>query len=150
MLLLYVDDILLTGSDTELLQSLLQSLNSRFSMKDLGKPHYFLGIEIESHSGGMFMHQKAYTEEILHMAAMSDCNLMPALLPQRIEQLNTDPFPKPTYFRSLARKLQYLTITRPNIQYAVNYVCQRMHLPTVSDFGRLKRILRHLKGTLEM
>ena len=150
VLLLYVDDILLTGSDTELLESLLHSLNSRFSMKDLGKPHYFLGIEIEAHSGGLFMHQKAYTEEILHMAAMSDCNPIPTPLPQRLEQLDTSPFPEPTYFRSLAGKLQYLTITRPDIQYAVNYVCQRMHLPTNSDFGHLKRILRYLKGTLQM
>lgn len=41
-------------------------------------------------------------------------------------------------------------ITRPYIQYVVNYVCQRMHLPTVLDFGLLKCILRYLKGTLEM
>lgn len=150
VLLLYVDDILLMGNDDALLQRLMETLNSSFSMKDLGEPHYFLGIEIKSHSEGLFMHQKAYAEDILHQAAMSDCNPMPTPLPQRIEHLNNDPFPEPTYFRSLAGKLQYLTITRPDIQYAVNYVCQRMHLPTISDFGLLKRILRYIKGTLEL
>ncbi|KAL9308946.1 putative FBD domain-containing protein [Arabidopsis thaliana] len=81
---------------------------------------------------------------------MSDCNPMPTPLPQQLTNLNSEPFEEPTYFRSLPGKLQYLTITRPDIQYAVNFICQRMHLPTVSDFGLLKRILRYIKGTLGM
>ncbi|CAA7033179.1 unnamed protein product [Microthlaspi erraticum] len=149
-LLLYVDDMLLTGSDSALLQDLLDCLNKRFSMKDLGKPHYFLGVEIESYDGGMFLHQTAYAKDILHHAAMSDCKLMPTPLPLELDTLSQEPFPEPTYFRSLAGKLQYLTITRPDIQYAVNFVCQRMHLPTVSDFLLVKRILRYVKGTLHM
>lgn len=47
------------------------------------------------------MHQKAYTKEIFHMAATSECNMMPTPLPQCIEQLNTDPFLEPSYFRSI-------------------------------------------------
>lgn len=50
--------------------------------KSLGSHKYFLGIEIESHSGGLFLHQKSYVEDILHQAAMSDCNPMPTPLPQ--------------------------------------------------------------------
>ncbi|KAL9308947.1 putative RNA-directed DNA polymerase [Arabidopsis thaliana] len=59
-LLLYVDDILLTGSDQSLLEDLLKALNNRFSMKDLGPPRYFLGIQIEDYSDGLFLHQTAY------------------------------------------------------------------------------------------
>ena len=150
VLLLYVDDILLTGSCETLIQKLLDALNKRFSMKDLGTPKYFLGIEIESKSDGMFLHQQAYTKDILYQSSMLECNPMPTPLPQRIEIINTEPFPEPTYFRSIAGKLQYLTITRPDIQYAVNFVCQRMHLPTMSDFAMLKRILRYLKGTMHL
>ncbi|KAG7578201.1 Integrase catalytic core [Arabidopsis thaliana x Arabidopsis arenosa] len=149
-LLLYVDDILLTGSDQSLLQDLLQALNSRFSMKDLGPPRYFLGIQIEDYANGLFLHQTAYATDILQQAAMSDCNPMPTPLPTQLENLNSELFEEPTYFRSLAGKLQYLTITRPDIQFAVNFICQRMHSPTVSDFGLLKRILRYIKGTLGM
>ncbi|KAL9294554.1 putative RNA-directed DNA polymerase [Arabidopsis thaliana] len=126
------------------------SLNKRFSMKDLGAPSYFLGVEIESSPEGLFLHQTAYAKDILHQAAMSNCNSMPTPLPQHIENLNSDLFPEPTYFRSLAGKLQYLTITRPDIQFAVNFICQRMHSPTTADFGLLKRILRYVKGTIHL
>lgn len=147
---LYVDNILLTGNDTALLQELLTALNNRFAMKDLGQPKYFLGIEMETYEGGLFLHQKAYATDILHQAAMSDCNPMATPLPQRIEEDTSEPFSEPTYFQSLAGKLQYLTITRPDLQYAVNFVCQKMHAPPEYDFGLLKRILRYVKGTLHL
>ena len=117
-------------------------------MKDLGTPKYILGIEIVTREDSLFLHQSAYAEDILHQAQMSHCNLMPTPHPQRIESVDLSLFPEPTYFRCLAGKLQYLTITRPDIQYAVRFICQRMHAPTVTDFGLLKRILRYIKGTL--
>lgn len=105
ILLMYVDDMLLTGSHQELLQELLTALNKRFSMKDLGPPSYFLGVEIQSSPHGLFLHQTAYASDILHQAAMSNCNPMATPLPQQINIHNSDPFPEPTYFRSLAEIL---------------------------------------------
>ncbi|XP_024004768.1 uncharacterized protein LOC112081935 [Eutrema salsugineum] len=83
---------------------------------------------------------------------MSDCSPMPTPLPLQLDKVphQDEPFSNPTYFRSLAGKLQYLTLTRPDIQFAVNFVCQKMHSPTVSDFILLKRILRYIKGTITM
>lgn len=83
---------------------------------------------------------------------MDSCSPMPTPLPV---QLNTEnkpspPFSNPTYFRSLAGKLQYLTLTRPDIQFAGNYICQKMHSPSVTDFNHLKRILRYIRGTSTM
>lgn len=150
VLLLYVDDILLTGDDDDLISDLLAALNTRFLMKDLGTPKYFLGIEIITRDDSLFLHQSVYAADILHQAQMSQCNPMPTPLLQRIDNVDLTLFPEPTYFRSLAGKLQYLTITRPDIQYAVNFICQRMHAPTMTDFGLLKRILRYIKGTLEL
>lgn len=71
-------------------------------------------------------------------------------MPQRIEATDFSLFTEPTYFRSLAGKLRYLTITCPDIQFAVNFVYQRMHSPNVSDLSLLKRILRYHKGTLTL
>lgn len=89
VLLLYVDDILLTGSAAELLKRLVDALSSRFSMKNMGTPTYFLGIEMETLPESLFLHQTAYIKEILHAAAMTECYPMPTPLPQRIEEADS-------------------------------------------------------------
>ncbi|XP_021979508.1 secreted RxLR effector protein 161-like [Helianthus annuus] len=58
------------------------------------------------------------------------------------------PFPDTTQYRSIVGALQYLTITRPDIAYAVNQVSQFLHAPTTAHFQEVKRILRYLKGTV--
>lgn len=89
---------------------------------------------------------------MLVVVGMSNCSPMPTPLPLQLDrsQYQDKAFENPTYFRSLAGKLQYLTLTRPSLQFAVNYVCQNMHFPTVSDYTLLKRIPRYVKGTITM
>lgn len=100
----------------------------------------------------MFLSQQKYAEDLLVVAAMSDYAPMPTPLPLQLNKFSDHAklFDNPTYFRSLAGKLQYLTLTRPYIQFFVNDVCQKMHAPTVSDFQLLKKILRYVKGTITM
>lgn len=152
MLLLYVDDMIITGNSSYLLTTVLEKLNKSFRMKDLGQLSYFLGIQVHHHSEELFLSQQKYAEDILAVAGMSDCSSMPTPLPLQLDRVPDQLvlFPNPTYFRSLAGKLQYLTLTRPDIQYAVNFVCQKMHEPTASDFLLLKWILRYVKGTITM
>ena len=153
LLLLYVDVMLITGNNSETLASLLAELNKQFKMKDLGQMHYFLGIQARFHIDGLFLSQQKYAEDLLVDASMSDCAPMPTPLPLQLNKQrnqNQELFSNPTYFRSLAGKLQYLTLTRPDIQFDVNYVCKKMHAPTVLDFSLLKRILRYVKGTMTM
>ena len=59
-----------------------------------------------------------------------------------------EPFDDPTTYRSLVGALQYLTITRPDISYAVNQVSQFLQAPTISHFQSVKRILRYVKGKI--
>lgn len=141
--MLYVDDIILTGSDPEQFKHLMAALGSQFSMKDLGHLHYFLGIQVDTTENCLFLNQKKYTEDILHTEWIYDYNPMPTPLPLHLFPNNATAmklFPQPSYFRSLAGKLQYLTLTRPGIQFAVTFICQRMNQPTQSDFNLLKRI----------
>ncbi|XP_010436786.1 PREDICTED: uncharacterized protein LOC104720600 [Camelina sativa] len=153
LLLLYVDDMLITGNSSEALTSLLTALNSQFHMKDLGQMQYFLGIQAQFHPAGLFLSQQKYAEDLLVTAGMSECALVATPLPEQLEKTrekHKELFTSPTYFRSLAGKLQYPTLTRPDIQFTVNYVCQKMHAPTLADFYLLKRILRYIKGTVTM
>ena len=66
----------------------------------------------------------------------------------RLRMEPTPPLLDITHFRSLIGALQYLAITRPDIQFAVNRVAQRMHQPSKHDYHCLKRILRYIFGTL--
>lgn len=118
-------------------------------MKDMGLLHYFLGIQVQQHPKGFFLNQTKYAEEILYEAGMSNANPMPTPQPTRLDATYHDKefFPEPSYFRSLVGKLQYLTLTRPDIQFSFNFVCQRIHSPTMTDFQYLKRILRYVRGT---
>lgn len=152
VLLIYVDDMTITGNDSQVMKMLLQELNKQFRMKDMGPFHYFLGIQAQFYSEGLFLSQQKYAEDLLAVAAMSDCQPMPTPLPIQLNKLpeTEELFSNPTFFRSLAGKLQYLTLTRPDIQFSVNYVCQKMHSPSVSDYKLLKRILRYVKGTITM
>jgi hypothetical protein len=72
-LLLYVNDIVLTTSTTDLLQRMIVALQREFMMKDLGPLHHFLGIIAERRPQGLFLHQRQYVIDILERADMSDC-----------------------------------------------------------------------------
>lgn len=150
-LLLYVDDIILTASSLTLLRSILSSLNSKFSMTYLGLLHYFLGIFVNRDNNGMMLHQRNYVADILHRANMSNCNPC-ATLVDTSAKLNAEvgpPVAYPTLYRSLAGALQYLTTTRPDIQYAVQQICLYMHDLREPHFHALKRILRYIKETID-
>ena len=79
-LLLYVDDIILTASSTELLRRTISALQREFAMKDLGPLHHFLGITVECHPDGLFLHQRTYTLDIIKRAVMANCKLCTTLV----------------------------------------------------------------------
>jgi len=72
-LLIYVDDILLTGSNSAMLHHLVQLLSSEFKLRDLGDVHYFLGIEVPSTGMGLMLRQHKYILDILTRAGMTSC-----------------------------------------------------------------------------
>jgi hypothetical protein len=72
-LLLYVDDIILITSSTELLHRIISALQREFAIKDLGPLHHFLSITVKHRPDGLFLHQHTYTLDILKCAVMVDC-----------------------------------------------------------------------------
>ncbi|XP_013594781.1 PREDICTED: uncharacterized mitochondrial protein AtMg00810-like [Brassica oleracea var. oleracea] len=98
----------------------------------------------------MFLSQSAYAKEILQRAGMQDCKPIttPVDIKSKLSQEGGDKITDSTLYRSLAGALQYLTLTRPDIQYAVHQLCLFMHDPLVTHLTALKRVLRYLQGTL--
>jgi hypothetical protein len=148
-LLFYVDDIILTANTTHLLHTIISSLNHEFSMTDLGDIHHFLGINVHRTHEGLFLSQQQYALEVLERAKMLNCHPISTPIDTRSKVSATDgvPFSDPSLYRSLAGALQYLTLTRPDLSYAVQQVCLFMHAPRDSHYQLIKRILRYIKGT---
>ncbi|GJT02558.1 ribonuclease H-like domain-containing protein [Tanacetum coccineum] len=106
-LLIYVDDIALTTSSTNLLQRIISFLHKEFDMTDLGALNYFLGISVTRDSTGMFLSQKKYALELLDRDHMANCN--PTRTPVDTESKlgsDGDPISDPTLYRSLAAALK--------------------------------------------
>ncbi|XP_028548752.1 uncharacterized protein LOC114579151 [Dendrobium catenatum] len=148
--LIYVDDFLVTGNDNSAIQHILGQLQAQFALKQLGQISLFLGIQVIQSTNGYFLTQQHYAMKILYDAGYANCKPAPTpVTPASKHEQSTDsPFHDPTLYRKLARSLQYLTITRPDIAFATNVVCQRMQDPTDQDFKALKRLLRYIKGTV--
>ncbi|XP_061357895.1 uncharacterized mitochondrial protein AtMg00810-like [Gastrolobium bilobum] len=147
--LVYVDDILITGSSSSAIMLLIQSLNQAFSLKDLGQLHYFLGIEAQKlASGGYHLNQSKYILDLLKKANMVDCKSMPSPMVSSTKLSSRDgsPHPDPAQYRSIIGALQYATITRPDIAFCVNKVCQFMYNPLDTHWKAVKRILHYLSG----
>jgi hypothetical protein len=148
-LLLYVDDIVLTASTPELLRQIQQRLFAEFSMKDLGPLHYFLGISVTRSSSGFFLSQQKYADELLERANMVGCKAVTTPVDTR-SKLSADggaPVTDPSEYRSIVGALQYITMTRPDLAYAVQQACLSMHEPREHHLALVKRVLRYLQGT---
>ncbi|KAM1777797.1 hypothetical protein ACFX11_044412 [Malus domestica] len=152
VLLLYVDDIILSGDNETQVQAVITQLTSEFDMKDLGLLHYFLGLQIEYQPHGLLVHQSMYVSDLLKKTNMLDSK--PCTTPchpnQKLLNHGSPPFPDPGLYRSIVGALQYLTFTRPDVAYSVNQVCQFMHSPLQSHFVAVKRILRYLRGSMSL
>ena len=148
-LLLYVDDMILSASTTSLLQHVIQRLHDAFAVKDMGPVRHFLGIHVHRTRDGFFLSQASYAEDLLERAGMENCKPVdtPADAKPKTSASDGKPIDDITAYRSIAGALQYLTITRPDIAYAVQQVCLHMHAPCDVHQTMLKRILRYIKGT---
>jgi histone deacetylase 1/2 len=146
-----VDDIIVASSSLEATKVLLSDLQKDFALKDLGDLHYFLGIEVKRDSNGLVLSQGKYANDILVRSGMSKSKPVHTPLPstQKISITDSDKLGEEdcTRYRSLVGALQYLTLTRPDISFAVYKVCQFLHAPTTTHLSAVKRILRYIQGT---
>jgi hypothetical protein len=134
LLLVYVDDIILTGNAPSFISHLVKQLQEKFALKDLGQLHYFLGIEIKHFNGGITISQTKYAHDLLKRAHMLDASKINTPIASKPTELPDDNNPvDATEYRRLCGSLQYLTFTRPDLTHAVNLVCQHFQNPTQKD-----------------
>ena len=118
-----MDDIVITGSDSNGISSLKSFLHSQFHTKDLGMLRYFLGIEVMQSKRGIFLSQRKYVLDLLYetrkLGVKPCCSLM-ALGIHLTREGET--FEDPDRYRRLVGKLNYLTVTCLDIAYSVSVV----------------------------
>jgi histone deacetylase 1/2 len=152
-LLVYVDDIIVISSSESATDRLVTALGADFAVKDLGKLHYFLGLEVTHCDAGLTLTQQKYSLDLLRRSGMLKCKTAttPMSATDRLSALDGDLLSSDdaTEYRSLVGGLQYLTITRPDLSYAINRVCQFLHAPRDSHMTDVKRILRYLRHTAQ-
>jgi hypothetical protein len=149
-LLIYVDDIIIVSSVPTAIDELLQLLSIDFAVKDLGKLQYFLGIEVIPVKDGLLLSQQRYIRDLLSKTNMTEAKPVSSPMSSSavLSAFTGDPMEEPSLYRSTVGSLQYLSLTRPDLAFAVNRVCQLMHHPTKLHWQAVKRILRYLKCTI--
>ncbi|KAK2973562.1 hypothetical protein RJ640_003132 [Escallonia rubra] len=147
-ILIYVDDILLTGNDLQEIERLKKFLLKRFRIKDLGDLKYFLGIEFSRSKKGIFMSQRKYALDILQDSGLLGVRPDKFPMEQNLKLTPTDGIllSDQTKYRRLVGRLIYLTVTRPDIVYSVRTLSQFMHEPRKPHWDAAIRILKYIKG----
>ena len=119
-------------------------------MKDLGFLNCFLGLEVSSDNKGDSMTQAKYASDLVSRAGLTDDKTVPSPLEGNAKFSSTDGtlLKEATLYRQLVGSLVYLTVTRPDIAYAVHLVSQFMAAPRTTHYAVVLPILRYIKGTL--
>jgi hypothetical protein len=149
VILLNIDDIILTASTSLLLTTVTADLSREFAMKDLSPLHHVLDVLLTRSPHSLHLAQHQYNLDLLSRVGMRDCNLVttPIDTQAKHSSIAGPPVSDPTLYCSLVGALQYVTLTRRDISYDVQQVLH-MHDPCEPHLSLIKRILRYFKGTL--
>ncbi|GKE01644.1 zinc finger, CCHC-type containing protein [Tanacetum coccineum] len=148
---LYVDDMLIFGTNQARVNLTKEFLSSRFSIKDMGEAYVILGIRIKHESNGIAISQSHYIEKVLKKFNYSNCTLVSTpldtcekLMPNRglvVSQLE--------YSRVIACLMYAKTCTRPDIAFVVGKLSRYTSNPETQHWQAIQRVLKYLKKTMD-
>lgn len=148
--LVYVDDLIISGNDPLFIQEFKDFLSTKFHMKDLGILKYFLGLEVARNADGIYLCQRKYCFDIITEAGLLGCS--PAGSPidqnQQLALVTSPDLPDPTAYRRLVGRLVYLKATRPDLSFSIHVLSQFVHQPKEAHWEAVLKVVRYLKGTI--
>lgn len=133
-LLVYVDDIIITGPSSVVISSLQTYLHTKFKLKELGHLKHFIGIEVARVATGIVLSQRQYTLQLLEDTCYLACKLgsTPIDLKLQLSASDGEPLTDVSSYRRLIGRLLYLIISRPDITYVVQKLSQFIAQPRTS------------------
>ena len=152
LVLVHVDDMLISCSLEKDLISFKNTLSNSFKIKDLGILNWYLGIEFKHSKNFISMSQENFVQKVLEKFNMQDAKTKS--LPcdvgfNKFDCQESKPLENPTLFRAIIGSLVYImTCTRPDISYVVTRLSQYMDKPNKAHLALAKDVLRYLKGTI--
>ncbi|GJV99549.1 retrovirus-related pol polyprotein from transposon TNT 1-94 [Tanacetum coccineum] len=147
---LYVDDMLIMGTNMDVINQTKKMLHSSFDMKDMGEADVILGIRIQKNSNGYILTQSHYIEKTLKKFGHYDDR--PVVTPfdpkvqlkknkgQSVSQLH--------YTQVLGSLMYIMNCTRPDLAYSVSRLSRYSHNPGRDHWDALVRVLQYLKHTM--
>lgn len=150
--MVYVDDLLVTGSSLKAILEFKHEMSAKFEMSDLGLLTYYLGIEVSQVTGDIILRQEIYAQRILDEAKMSSCN--PVHVPMELnasfsKSIDEARIDAKEYRRAIGC-LRYLLHTRPDLSFSVGVLSRYMQDPRSSHGAALKQVIRYLRGTCSL
>ena len=145
----YVDDLIISGSNTQRIEEFKSSMKTKFEMTDFGLLNSYLGIEVIQGKSDIRLCQTNYALKILEEFNMKGCNSAKTPMECRLG-LNREgegEEVESTYFRKLIGCLRFLSLTRPDLIFSISYLSRFMSKPYSNHMAAEKRILRYIKGT---
>lgn len=117
LILIYVDDIIITSKSRDVVQQVLRHLHIDFAVKELGDLSYFLGVEVLRSEEGMYLTQRKYIADLLHRTRMTEAKpcVSPMSTTCHLSATEGTKFSDPTLHRHVVGSLQYLVFTRPDL-----------------------------------
>jgi hypothetical protein len=142
---------LFTRTHSSVIVSLFAKLQTNFTLKELSEVSYFLGIQVQCTTTTLHLQQSKYILDLLHKTRImgAKASRSPCITGSKLSSLDGTPLENAIDYWQLIGGLQYCTLTLPEIAYSVNQLCQHLHSPTSTHWTALKRVLCHLKGSVD-
>ena len=150
VVLIYVNDVIITSNTLTTINQVKQFLQTTFPIKDLGKLKYFIGIEVSQSAKGIVLCQRKYSLDILANSGFFGAKPVSFPMESALKLSVNDASPSlsdPASYRRLIGRLLYLTITRPDLSYAIQTLSQFMSNPHTMHLQAAERVLQYLKAT---
>ncbi|GJT74818.1 zinc finger, CCHC-type containing protein [Tanacetum coccineum] len=147
---LYVDDMLIFGTDQVQVDLTKEFLSSRFSMKDMGEADVILGIRIKHESNGIAISQSHYIEKVVKKFNYFDCTPVstPMDTSEKLMPNNGKAVSQLEYPRVIGCLMYDLTCTRPDIAFVVGKLSRYTSNPGTQHWQAIQRVLKYLKKTM--
>ena len=151
IVVIYVDDGLVTGTDETEIEEFLNGLKTEFKIT-VSTAQQYLGIQIVvTPDGSILLHQEAYARKILEKFGMAEAKPVQTPLDKDNTNETNAPLQHAVPYREAIGSLMFLaTVTRPDLAFAVSVVARSMEQPTENDWRKVKRIFRYIKGTISL